>query len=117
MVEAPDSRWTDEPPSYAPGETQEDSQRIRRPVMPARPQSQPRSSSPWRRFLSLLSALFGLGIVCVILVVCSFGNLAALVVAGGIFAFGAVHYLIWGWWLSKSIRDQVAEEDRQTGTT
>jgi hypothetical protein len=48
--------------------------------------------------------------LAVILLVCTAGNVAALLIAGGVFAFGAVHYLIWGWWLGGVIRRR--EQDR-----
>lgn len=33
-----------------------------------------------------------------------------LAIAVGVFAFAGLHYLIWGWWLSKAIRDEVDAE-------
>ena len=36
-----------------------------------------------------------------------------LVVAVCVFALAAFHYFVWGWWLSKAIRDEVEEEERE----
>jgi hypothetical protein len=36
-----------------------------------------------------------------------------LVMGGGIFAFAALHYVVWGWWLGNVIRADVAEEEAE----
>jgi hypothetical protein len=112
MPEFPPHPPSDEPPSFAPGENRDADQGV--PALPAalrRPQSA--TDAPARfanRLLSLLVAVVGVSALAVILLVCTAGNVAALLIAGGVFAFGAVHYLIWGWWLGGFIRRQ--EQDR-----
>ena len=62
----------------------------------------------------LLAGLFGVAIL-VGLFFLTLGAVGPMVViAGGVFALAAFHYLVWGWWLSRYIRDEVAEEDRET---
>ena len=56
------------------------------------------------------------GFVCVVLIFLTVGFFGSiLVMAGGLFGFAALHYLVWGWWLSKFIRDEVAAEDEEAG--
>ncbi len=105
----------EEPPPFAPGEAaREDPPRPTMPVMPDRPPIPgDRRRSVARRLVSLVMAVLGLGVLGGILLVCTMGNVAALLVAGGVFAFGAVHYLLWGWWLSNSIHRQAREAGQQ----
>nr|NIL97921.1 hypothetical protein [Planctomycetales bacterium]NIM09314.1 hypothetical protein [Planctomycetales bacterium]NIN08782.1 hypothetical protein [Planctomycetales bacterium]NIN77899.1 hypothetical protein [Planctomycetales bacterium]NIO35082.1 hypothetical protein [Planctomycetales bacterium] len=65
------------------------------------------------RLVSTLIAVVGVGFLVLIFLLCTLGNVAALLVAGGVFAFGAVHYLIWGWWLSRAVQRQ----DQERGKT
>jgi uncharacterized membrane protein len=37
----------------------------------------------------------------------------AAIAAGAIFGVAALHYVIWGWWLSGIIRQQVEDEEQQ----
>ena len=39
-----------------------------------------------------------------------------LAIAVGVFAFAGLHYMVWGWWLSKAIRDE-AEADQSIERT
>jgi hypothetical protein len=40
------------------------------------------------------------------------GVLPAALAAGAIFGVAALHYILWGWWLSGIIHQQVEEEER-----
>jgi hypothetical protein len=102
----------DEPPPLAPGERESAAPKM--PVMPTRPVTQ---IPPERRgrgpFASTLSAIVAVVILCGGVLLCSFGNLMwPVIIAGAIFGLAALHYLIWGWWLSKAIHRQVEEEER-----
>ena len=112
MPDLPQQRRTDEPPAFAPGETHKAGKDV--PALPAAPQrpltATGSPSTPASRLVSLMIAVVGLSVLAAILLVCTIGNVAALLIAGGVFAFGAVHYLIWGWWLSRVIQQQ--ERDR-----
>lgn len=75
---------------------------------------QPDSDFPGRSLLSILLA----GLLAVaILVGLFFLTLGAvgpmIIIAGGVFALAAFHYVVWGWWLSRYIHEEVAEEDRE----
>jgi hypothetical protein len=105
----------DEPPPLAPGER--DAASVKRPVMPARPEPEaplPRKSRG--PIASTLSAIVAIFILFASVLLCSFGNLMwPAIIAGAIFALAALHYLLWGWWLSKAIQRQVEEEERSSG--
>ena len=36
----------------------------------------------------------------------------AILIVAGIFAFAALHYVCWGWWLSKVIHEEVEAEEQ-----
>ena len=36
-----------------------------------------------------------------------------VVIGGGVFALAAFHYVVWGWWLSRLIRQDVEDEQQQ----
>ena len=38
----------------------------------------------------------------------------ALIIAAGVFAMGALHYMIWGWWMGRMIREDVEAEERES---
>jgi hypothetical protein len=38
----------------------------------------------------------------------------ALIIVAVVFALGALHYLIWGWWMGRMIRDDVEAEERES---
>jgi hypothetical protein len=74
------------------------------------PDESPRGSS-WLP-IALAAVLFGF--VCVVLIFLTVGFFGSiLVMAGGLFGFAALHYVVWGWWLSKLIRDEVAAEEEE----
>ena len=77
----------------------------------ARPPDEPARGSSWIP-IALAAVLFGF--VCVVLIFLTVGFFGSiLVMAGGLFAFAALHYVVWGWWLSKFIRDEVAAEEEE----
>jgi fatty acid desaturase len=82
------------------------------PKLPARPQTEKPSGGGW---LSLLLAAVAGMIIFTALVFLTGGFLGlVLVIGGGVFALAALHYLVWGWWLSKFLyAEQAAEEQRQ----
>lgn len=79
--------------------------------LPSRP---PIDTAPARSsFLPIVLALGVLGLVCVGLFFLTGGFFGiVLIIGGGVFALAAVHYLVWGWWLSGIIREDVAAEEQ-----
>lgn len=61
----------------------------------------------------LLALGLGLLVFAVLFVLTSGAILPAAIAAGVIFGVAALHYVIWGWWLSGYIRRQVDEEQRE----
>jgi len=41
----------------------------------------------------------------------------ALIIAAGVFALGALHYMMWGWWMGRKIREDVEAEERDSDKT
>ncbi|REJ69147.1 MAG: hypothetical protein DWQ31_05535 [Planctomycetota bacterium] len=82
------------------------------PEMPQRPErppslDAPRAAAPTSRpLLTIGGSLVGLVLLSVILLLCTAGNPIAFLVAGGIFGFAALHYMIWGWWLGRMIHEE-----------
>lgn len=75
---------------------------------PVRPDPTPQKSS----WMSIgLAVVVGVGLFSVLMFLTFQFAALVLVAAIGIFAFSAFHYLLWGWWLSKSIHRQVQEEE------
>ena len=80
------------------------------PVPPLPPEEQ----KPTRSFLPIALALAVLLLVCTGLFFLSLGFFGVvLVMGGGVFAVAALHYIVWGWWLSKIIRDDVEAEEAE----
>lgn len=101
----------DEPPPLAPGERK--SAAAEMPRMPSRPAAASPENPP-RKKSSTLSAVVGAFVLIAGVLLCSLGNLIGpAAIAAVIFAFAGLHYLIWGWWLSKAIRRQVEDEQRE----
>jgi protein-S-isoprenylcysteine O-methyltransferase Ste14 len=64
-------------------------------------------------WLSVVLASMLLLVVCTLLFFLTLGGFGWVMVAGGcVFAFAAFHYLVWGWWLGRVIREDVEAEDR-----
>ncbi len=65
--------------------------------------------------LSVLLALVLAGLVFAGLFLITNGSvLPAALAAGVIFGVAALHYILWGWWLSGIIHQQVADEEQQS---
>ncbi|MEX0866107.1 MAG: hypothetical protein WD030_02040 [Pirellulales bacterium] len=76
----------------------------------AAPTPSPRRASFWVIVLAVLTAVMLAGGV----VVLTLGAFAWVIFLGlGIFLFAALHYLVWGWWLSGAIHREVAREDAE----
>lgn len=50
--------------------------------------------------------MVGLALLSFILLICTAGNPVVLIASGGIFAFAALHYFVWGWWLGRMIHEE-----------
>ena len=108
MTESPLDPTGDESPPLAPGELDQGQRpEMAPPTMPPRPNTTRRKMS---RFESSISAFLGLSFLCVLVFVCSGGNLGVIALVIGIFLFVLLHYVLWGWWLGKAIRRQVQQE-------
>ncbi len=63
-------------------------------------------------WLSILLATLLLGVVGLVLLVLSLGQLLPVLVIGGlIFLVTAFHYLVWGWWLGPMIHREAEDEE------
>lgn len=57
-------------------------------------------------------------VVCAVLFFLTLGGFAIVVIVGTLaFSMAALHYLVWGWWLGKMIRDDVEAEERESDET
>lgn len=78
----------------------------------------PPSPLPESKGRSLLAILLALGLflgACAVLLLLSGGFFGlVLIIGGGVFAMAALHYVTWGWWLSKKIREEVEAEDEES---
>ena len=64
--------------------------------------------------LSILLALVLAGLVFAGLFLLTSGSVVvAALIAGAIFGVAALHYILWGWWLSGIIHQQVEEEEEE----
>ncbi len=79
--------------------------------LPPRPNPPPPAKGNW---LGLLLAL-GAGLIIFTALAFLTGGFLALVVvvAGGVFGLAALHYVVWGWWLSKLLYEEEAAENAQ----
>jgi hypothetical protein len=111
MHEDSNQQPIDEPPAFAPGEVDRDAVR-----MPTPPVATTETSQPHRwggSIFSLAIVLLGLSVLAGLLFLGTLFNPAVLLIAGGVFAFGAVHYLIWGWWLGYAVQRQALAEQKE----
>jgi hypothetical protein len=84
---------------------------MEKPQRPPPPEQSRPKSSP----LSILLALGVLALACVVLFFLTGGFFGlVMVIAGVAFAFAALHYLVWGWWLGALIRRDAEEEDDES---
>ena len=85
------------------------------PLPPTRPElGEPRGSSrgAWFAIILALAAFVGAYLALVFL---SLGFLAPLIVIGGlVFLVTAFHYVVWGWWLGRVIRQARDPDDEET---
>ncbi|MFO0899216.1 MAG: hypothetical protein U0836_17460 [Pirellulales bacterium] len=73
----------------------------------------PEPAAPQRpkTFLSLMLMVL-LGVPAgVVLLLAAVGYLGPVIVVAGIFGLAAFHYVVWGWWLSNSIRQSADPKD------
>jgi hypothetical protein len=67
---------------------------------------------PQRPYLSIVLAFLLAAAVFIGLFFLTLGAVGPmLLIAGGVFLFAALHYLVWGWWLSRMIREEASEEE------
>ena len=81
------------------------------PQMPERPRM-PDEPPPKSSSLATIVVMSSLGLfvlVCLVLLMVVFNG--AIPVIAGIVLFCAFHYFVWGWWLSKLIRQEDADGD------
>lgn len=80
---------------------------IERPEPPD-PEGAPRRGS----YLSLLlAAVLALGVFLGLFFL-TLGAIGPMVIiGGGVFALAAFHYIVWGWWLGRLIRDEADEKE------
>jgi protein-S-isoprenylcysteine O-methyltransferase Ste14 len=80
--------------------------------MPQRPE--PPSEKPRSSLLPITLAVLLLVIICAALFFPTLGSFGIVLVIGCVvFGIAAMHYLLWGWWLGKMIRDDVEAEERE----
>ena len=78
--------------------------------LPERPAGKP----PQGSWVSLAIAAMAALMILTALVMLTGGYLGLVIlVGGGVFAMAGFHYLVWGWWLSDSIRREQAEADER----
>ena len=70
------------------------------------PDAQPRAGSSW--FAIIFAACLGMGLIVGLMLLALVWS-GAVVVIAAVFGVGIFHYLFWGWWLSKTVRDDEAE--------
>lgn len=72
-------------------------------------QSQKRRGS----FLAIFLAIVLLLAACIVLFFLTGGMFGpVLLIGGGVFAMAAFHYVVWGWWLGRIIREE-SEADEE----
>lgn len=86
----------------------------RRPERPPRPAAPAQVKQPANALVTIGSALVGLLLLSAILLICTGGNPVVLIASGGIFAFAALHYIVWGWWLGRMIHDEETARDDES---
>jgi hypothetical protein len=79
------------------------------PPRPERPDTKQPAGSSW---LSIQLALILLSVLSVGFFLLTGGMFAWVFAVGGVFfVMTVLHYLVWGWWLGKMIRDEADEEE------
>ena len=98
----------DESPPYAPGE---DKSSVPQSV-PPHPLGAPKKSFAGN-LLAVVVALLGVGLLAVLLIGCSGGNPAVLILLLGFCGFLLLHYVVWGWWLGRTVARREAAREEQ----
>lgn len=82
--------------------------------MPERPvpSSQQKSSSLLGIFLAGIGALIVAALLGFLMIPVAGVALAAVALVFVLVAVAAFHYVVWGWWLSAAIREEVEAEER-----
>ena len=101
---------TEERPSYAPGE-QLPENRLKQSTSPSAGGGHAKSRSG--NLLALFVTLLGIGLLAVLVIGCSGGSPAVLILLLGICGFMLLQYFVWGWWLGRFMARR--EDDRQRG--
>jgi hypothetical protein len=83
--------------------------RPQRPQFPATDEAKPRRGS-WVTVIVALMLVVGSFVSMMVMPLVGYAPLIVL----ALFAFAALHYFTWGWWLSKIIRDGEAEESQRS---
>ncbi|HVX15083.1 MAG TPA: hypothetical protein VHC22_28080 [Pirellulales bacterium] len=84
------------------------------PIPSAQPPSTPPEPTKTKGCFGIVTALAVALLVFVVLFVLTNGAIGpAAIAAAVIFGLAALHYIVWGWWLSGIIRRQVEEEERR----
>ncbi len=76
---------------------------------PERPIEQPKSGRSWIPIALLVLAGFVAYLALVFLTLGVFGPV--LIIGGALLGIVMFHYVVWGWWLGKVIRDASDEDD------
>jgi len=73
----------------------------------------PRPSKSWISILlaAMLAAMVAIGLMFLTLGVTGI----VILIGAGVFGLAALHYLVWGWWLTRSIREEQEAERLRTG--
>lgn len=79
---------------------------------PSHQPSEPPAPSSRGCFSVVLAAGLALLVFAVLFMLSGGAVAPAVVAAAAIFGVAALHYVIWGWWLSGIIRQQVEDEEQ-----
>lgn len=88
-----------------------------RPPPPMPERHEPPAARSRGSLVSVVMALAAGTAITVVLALLTFNTFGVMVlVAGGLFVFIGLQYLVWGWWLGRMLRDE-AESDDDDRTT
>jgi drug/metabolite transporter superfamily protein YnfA len=80
----------------------------------------PRSSPPdppapnRGSLVPILLAILFFSLVSLVLIFLTLGSFGLiLLAAGGLFLVAGLHYLVWGWWLGRVIREEESDEENE----
>ena len=67
---------------------------------------EPPTQIPSRSIAGIIVAFIVFSAVCVVLTFLTLGFFGYVLILGGVLAgIGGLHYLVWGWWLGRVVRD------------